>query len=160
MAEQQHIRLSFRPGDCTYYIRLIDDCGYTDAMKVSGSNTLFFSNDASFERFFQTNEMGYRSYEDLPYSFKMMLLKLGTIPYSQLLERLSLSDRGQVTFRRTTDFEVEDTIPVVDAEDLPDSKYFAPLPPGGQTDKIVVRCHEMDIGTVLSRCNVREAHYG
>lgn len=87
-------------GDCMYYIRLIDDCGYTDAMKVSGSNTLFFSNDASFERFFQTNEMGYRSYEDLPYSFKMMLLKLGTIPYSQLLERLSLSDRGQVTFRR------------------------------------------------------------
>lgn len=62
-----------------------------------------------------------------------------------------------MTFRRTTDFEVEDTIPVVDAEDLPDSKYFAPYPPGGQTDKIVVRCHEMDIGTVLSRCNVREA---
>ena len=24
-------------GDCTYYIRLIDDCGYTDAMKVSGA---------------------------------------------------------------------------------------------------------------------------
>ena len=53
-------------GDCNYYIRLIDDCGYTDAMKVSGSNTLFFSNDASFERFFQENEMGYRRYEDLP----------------------------------------------------------------------------------------------
>lgn len=124
-------------GDCTYYIRLIDDCGYTDAMKVSGSNTLFFSNDASFERFFQTNEMGYRSYEDLPYSFKMMLLKLGTIPYSQLLERLSLSDRGQVTFRRTTDFEVEDTIPVVDAEDLPDSKYFAPYRRAGKPIKLL-----------------------
>lgn len=112
-------------GDCNYYIRLIDDCGYTDAMKVSGSNTLFFSNDASFERFFQENGMGYRRYEDLPYSFKMMLLKVGTIPYSQLLERLSLSDRGQITFRRTTDFEVEDTIPVVAADKLPDSRFFA-----------------------------------
>lgn len=112
-------------GDCNYYVRLIDDCGYTDAMKVSGSNTLFFSNDASFERFFQENEMGYRRYEDLPQSFKMMLLKVGTIPYSQLLERLSLSDRGQITFRRTTDFEPADSIPVVAAADLPDNKYFA-----------------------------------
>ena len=112
-------------GDCNYYVRLINDCGYTDAMKVSGSNTLFFSNDASFERFFQENEMGYHSYEDLPQSFKMMLLKVGTIPYSQLLERLSLSDRGQITFRRTTDFEPADSIPIVAAEDLPDNKYFA-----------------------------------
>lgn len=124
-------------GDCNYYIRLIDDCGYTDAMKVSGSNTLFFSNDASFERFFQENEMGYHRYEDLPYSFKMMLLKIGTIPYSQLLERLSLSDRGQITFRRTTDFEVEDTIPVVAADKLPDSKFFAPYHRAGKPIKLL-----------------------
>lgn len=45
-------------GDCTYYIHLIDDCGYTDAMKVSGSNTLFFSNDASFERFSRRTKWG------------------------------------------------------------------------------------------------------
>lgn len=124
-------------GDCNYYVRLIDDCGYTDAMKVSGSNTLFFSNDASFERFFKTNEMGYRSYEDLPYSFKMMLLKVGTIPYAQLLERLSLSDRGQITFRRTTDFEVEDTIPIVAADKLPNSKYFKPYREAGKPIKLL-----------------------
>lgn len=124
-------------GDCNYYVRLIDDCGYTDAMKVSGSNTLFFSNDESFERFFQNNEMGYRSYEDLPQSFKMMLLKVGTIPYSQLLERLSLSDRGQITFRRTTDFEVEDTIPIVAAADLPDSRFFAPYRQAGKPLKLL-----------------------
>ena len=99
--------------------------------------------------------MGYRRYEDLPYSFKMMLLKIGTIPYSQLLERLSLSDRGQITFRRTTDFEVEDTIPVVAADKLPDSKFFCTLSPGRETHQIVVRCDEMDIGAVLPRCDGR-----
>lgn len=124
-------------GDCNYYVRLIDDCGYTDAMKVSGSNTLFFSNDASFERFFQTNKMGYRSYEELPYSFKMMLIKVGTIPYSQLLDRLSLNDRGQVALRRVTDLEVDDTIPVVPASDLPDSKYFAPYRQAGKPLKLL-----------------------
>lgn len=123
-------------GDCNYYIRLIDDCGYTDAMKVSGSNTLFFSNDDAFERFFKTNEYGYRRYEDLPYSFKSMLLKLGTIPYSQLLERLSRSDRGQLVLRRTTDFSAEDSIPVVAAAQLPESKYFEELKQAGVPIKL------------------------
>jgi hypothetical protein len=42
-------------GDCTYYIRLIDDCGLKSTMQLSGSNTIFFSNDQAFERFFKKN---------------------------------------------------------------------------------------------------------
>ena len=100
-------------GDCKNFVRLINDEGLKDVMQYSGSNTLFFCNDDAFERFYQNNDMGIRSYEQMPESLKKLFLRFGVIENAQLIERLSLSDKGAIMLRRTTDMQVSDTIPVV-----------------------------------------------
>jgi uncharacterized protein Veg len=120
-------------GDCTYYTRLIDDCGLKSTMQLSGSNTIFFCNDAAFERFFRNNAMGIASYEDIPASLKTLFLRVGVVENSQLIERLAFSDHGAVLFRRTTSMGVTDTIPVVAAADLPDNKYFSTFRNSGRS---------------------------
>ena len=114
-------------GDCTYYLRLIDDCGYRETMQATGSNTLFFSADEAFKRFFQTNTMGIKRYEDMSPTFKNMLLRTSIVSNAQLIERLCKNDQGAIIFRRTTAFETRDSIPMVAAADLPASRYFEPL---------------------------------
>lgn len=124
-------------GDCNYFVRLIDDEGLTNTMRLTGSNTVFFSNDAAFDRYFQTNAQGIRSYEQLPESMKRMFMRFGVVENAQLIERLSLSDRGEVLLRRTTSMEVGDTIPVVKAADLPDNAYFAQLRAKGRPVRLL-----------------------
>lgn len=124
-------------GDCNYFVRLIDDEGLASTMRLTGSNTVFFSNDAAFDRYFQTNTDGIRSYEQLPESMKKMFLRFGVVENAQLIERLSLSDRGELLMRRTTNMEVEDTIPVVAAADLPDNSYFAHLRAKGRPVRLL-----------------------
>lgn len=124
-------------GDCNYFVRLIDDEGLTNTMRLTGSNTVFFSNDAAFDRYFQTNTVGLRSYEQLPESMKKMFLRFGVVENAQLIERLSLSDRGEVLLRRTTNMEVGDTIPIVAANALPDNSYFAAMRSKGQPVRLL-----------------------
>ncbi|MGI6224417.1 MAG: hypothetical protein ACOYJG_12575, partial [Prevotella sp.] len=124
-------------GDCNYFVRLIDDEGMTNTMKLTGSNTVFFANDAAFERYFQNNNQGITSYETMPESMKKMFLRLGVVNNAQLIERLSLSDRGDVLMRRTTNLEVEDTIPVVQPQDLPDNTYFSKFRAAGEPMKLL-----------------------
>jgi uncharacterized surface protein with fasciclin (FAS1) repeats len=112
-------------GDCNYYVRLIDDCGYTEVMQRTGSNTLFFSNDGAFERFFQNNAQEIESYEQIPQSMKYTLLRLGMLDNAYLIDRLGVNERGAVVFRRTTYLNVLDTIPQVSYEDLPQNSYFS-----------------------------------
>ncbi|MDP4276198.1 MAG: fasciclin domain-containing protein [Bacteroidota bacterium] len=119
-------------GDCNYYIRLIDDCGLKSTMQLSGSNTVFFSNDKAFNRFFKTNTLGINRYEDIPYSMKKIFLRIGVVENAQLIERLSYSDHGQILLRRTTSMEVSDTIPVVSPDKLPVNNYFAPYRKAGK----------------------------
>lgn len=114
-------------GDCNYFVRLIDDEGMAGVMQLTGSNTLFFNNDKAFDTFFKNNEQGITSYEMMPEPMKKMLLRFGVINNAQLIERLSLSDRGEILLRRTTNMEVKDTIPLVPAADLPDNSYFSRL---------------------------------
>ena len=54
-------------GDCNYYVRLIDDCGLTEVMRRTGSNTLFFTRDEAFDRYF----MGHRTKRFFQWSGKM-----------------------------------------------------------------------------------------
>lgn len=124
-------------GDCKYFVRLIDDEGLTDVMKLTGSNTLFFANDEAFERYFQTNSQGIRSYEQLPESMKLLFLRFGVVENAQLLERLSLTDNGDYLFRRTTNMEVKDTIPLVAADQLPDNSYFQKLRQQGKAVRLL-----------------------
>ena len=111
-------------GDCNYFVRLIDDEGLTETMQQTGSNTVFFVNDDAFNRFFQNNSMGISSYEQMPASVRKMFLRFGVVENAQLLDRLSHSDRGEILLRRTTNMEVLDTVPIVDAAQLPDNEFF------------------------------------
>jgi uncharacterized surface protein with fasciclin (FAS1) repeats len=120
-------------GDCTYYIRLINDCGLKSTMQLSGSNTIFFANDKAFDRFFKTNSLGITKYEDIPFSLKTMFLRIGVVDNAQLIERLAFSDHGQVLLRRTTSMEVNDTVPIVPWDKLPDNKYFASFRKNGRS---------------------------
>lgn len=114
-------------GDCKNFLRLINDEGLTETMKLTGSNTVFFANDEAFSRFYENNSLGIKNYEQLPESMKKMFLRFGVIENAQLIERLSKSDRGEILLRRTTNMEVLDTVPVVEASALPDNEYFKTL---------------------------------
>lgn len=111
-------------GDCKNFLRLIDDEGLAETMKLTGSNTVFFANDEAFSRFYENNSLGIKSYEQLPESMKKMFLRFGVIENAQLIERLSKTDKGDILLRRTTNMEVLDTVPMVGASLLPDNDYF------------------------------------
>ena len=114
-------------GDCNYFCQLIQDCGYYESLKRTGSNTLFFSPDSCFESFFRSADAvrkGYTSYDKLPQSMKYLMLRSCMVENSQLIERLSETDHGGTLFRRTTLMEVEDTIPVVSYAAMPHNVYF------------------------------------
>lgn len=124
-------------GDCQNFLRLIDDDGLTSTMQLTGSNTVFFANDDAFNRFYQNNTIGIHSYEQIPQSLKKLFLRFGVIENAQLIERLSQSDNGETLLRRTTNMEVLDTVPQVEASALPDNEYFANLKKKGQKVKLL-----------------------
>ena len=121
-------------GDCNYYVRLIDDCGLTEVMRRTGSNTLFFSNDETFDRYFAENARngsGPTSYEEMSPTLKNMFISLGRISNAQLIERLCHGDISGTVLRRSTYYNVTDSIPVLLKSDLlqqyGDNPYFAAL---------------------------------
>lgn len=72
-------------GTFTTYLKLIDDLGYDETLNRTGSKTIFPANDDAFKRFFQSNEWGVSSYEELTYAQKKMLL------YSSMLDNALLT---------------------------------------------------------------------
>ena len=56
----------------TNTIRLIDDLDYAEVLGKTGSKTLFVANDEAFNRFYQKNPWGVKSYDDLTMSMKKM----------------------------------------------------------------------------------------
>ena len=71
-------------GTFSNYVRLIDDLGYAETLNRTGSKTIFPANDDAFARFFQKNEWGVTSYEQLTTSQKKLLL------YSSMLDNALL----------------------------------------------------------------------
>lgn len=108
-------------GDCNYYVRLIDDCGLTEVMRRTGSNTLFFTRDEAFDKYFSDNKIkgiGPTCYDEMPQSLKQMFISLGRISNAQLIERLCHGDISGTVLRRNTYFNSTDTIPVFKKADL------------------------------------------
>ncbi len=122
-------------GDCNYYVRLIDDCGLTEVMRRTGSNTLFFTSDKAFDRYFEANRQkgsGPTSYDEMSATEKNMMISLGRISNAQLIERLCQGDIKGTVLRRSTYFGVTDSVPVYRKADLlsmfPGNAYFEQLP--------------------------------
>lgn len=111
----------------TIYLKLVDDCDYTETMQKTGSVSVFVADDEAFARFFANNDLGITSYDDMPQSVKYMIMRSGLLTNAYLTEKLSTTEsgnQGQI-LRRTTALQITDIIPVVDSDQMPDTKYWS-----------------------------------
>ena len=76
-------------GTFNTYLRLVDDLGYSEVLARTGSKTVFPANDEAFDRFFQSNNWGVRSYAGLSEAQKKMLLYSSMLDNALLLNMLS-----------------------------------------------------------------------
>ncbi len=70
------------------YLKLIDDLGYAEVLNKTGSKTVFPANDEAFARFFQNNDWGVSSYNQLSDAQKKLLLYSSMLDNALLLEML------------------------------------------------------------------------
>ncbi len=115
-------------GNFDNYVRLIEDTGYEPILGRTGSKTLFVANDDAFDRFYNSNEWGVSSYDELSMAQKLLILKFGMIDNAYLIETLAnYNNNGLVygaAFRRKTSSSVFDSIPFLKGDDLPANKYY------------------------------------
>jgi uncharacterized surface protein with fasciclin (FAS1) repeats len=76
-------------GHFTYFLKLVDDMGYKEVLSRTGSKTLFPARDDAFERFFQGNAYGVRSYEDLSPAQKRNIMNVSMVNMAYLSYMLS-----------------------------------------------------------------------
>ena len=136
-------------GNYKVTLRLIDDLDQKEILSHTGSRTLFAANDSAFEAWFNNNQWGVRSYDELKESQKKLLLYNSMIDNAYLLELLSNKksdgDAGTPlwgrTMRRTTAASVYDSICVMTVtggtDTMPDNQYWAPLRAAGKSIRIM-----------------------
>jgi len=120
-------------GNYTNMVRMIDDLGYAEVLAKTGSKTLFVADDAAFNRFYQGNSWGVRSYEGLSLAQKRLLLYGSMINNSCQVAYLSSSEgptEGDC-MRRLTAMSEYDSVPVVRPSGMPDNPYWARYREGG-----------------------------
>ncbi|MFT3753340.1 MAG: hypothetical protein QM800_10880 [Paludibacter sp.] len=76
-------------GHFHYFLKLVDDLNYKDVLIYTGSKTLFPARDDAFERFFQNNIYGIKSYEDLTAAQKRSLMNVSMINMAYLSQTLA-----------------------------------------------------------------------
>lgn len=119
-------------GTFSNYVRLIDDLGYAETLNRTGSKTIFPANDEAFARFFQKNEWGVTSYEQLTTSQKKLLLYSSMLDNALLVNMLSTASNSTAepdygaAVKHITNVSVIDTIQhMKSAEDMPKgNKYW------------------------------------
>lgn len=105
----------------TIFVRLIDDLGYTEVLKLTGSKTVFVADDEAFDTFFKSNEWGVSSYEQLTESQKRLIVNSSMINNAYLIELLPNIEGPGIgqALRRSTALSVLDTICFEKPENLP-----------------------------------------
>lgn len=116
-------------GSFNYVVRIIDDVGYAEVLKQTGSKTLFAAKDSAFETFFRTNQYGIRQYSDLTLAQRRAILFSGMLDDTYLVEMMSSTAgtppvRGEA-MRRTTSWLVGDSIPFEKGDYLPKNTYWS-----------------------------------
>lgn len=114
------------------YANIIDKLGVTETFNKTGSKTIFVADDKAFERFYENNDWGVKSFSDLTLAQMNVLLKASMLDDAMLLDMLSASNADVTSegtyMRRLTSFTAIDTIPVVKAEQMPVyNKYWDAL---------------------------------
>lgn len=114
-------------GKFTYYVRLIDDLGYSQILNQTGSKTIFPANDEAFERFFADNDWGVSSYEELTYAQKNVLLKSSMLDNALLTGMFSnvQSSAGSSTvtqgmaLKHPSNMSIIDSITFITPDEMP-----------------------------------------
>lgn len=119
-------------GTFSTYLRLIDDLGYAETLNRTGSKTVFPANDEAFERFFQSNDWGVTSYEQLSEAQKKILLYNSMLDNALLVGMLSNVSNGSTTtngqaIKHQTNMSIIDSIQhIYGPADMPrNNKYWA-----------------------------------
>ncbi|MBQ0022623.1 MAG: fasciclin domain-containing protein [Prevotellaceae bacterium] len=113
-------------GNYTNVVKIIDDLGYKEVLSRTGSKTLFVADDDAFNRFYQTNPWGARSYGELTLAQKKILLYGAMINNSCQVAYLS-SSQGPVEgdcMRRETSLSLYDSVPIITPAEMPDNPYW------------------------------------
>ena len=104
------------------YVRLIDDLGEKDILSRTGSRTLFIADDAAFERFYEENSWGVKSYEDFTFRQKKVLLYNAMLKNAYLLDMMAattvdpnVEQLGGDCMRRETSATLFDSVPLFSA---------------------------------------------
>ena len=101
---------------------------YARTLRLTGSKTLFVADDDAFSRFYQNNAWGARRYEDLTPSQKKLLFNSSMINSAYLVELMSSTSGDNPTpgtvMRRSSSLGMYDTIPMLQASDMPDNEYW------------------------------------
>lgn len=115
-----------------YYADIVDKLGETETFSKTGSKTIFVADDEAFERFFENNSWGVKSFEDFTDSQLRLILKASMLNDAMLLDMLSAksskSEDEGTCLRRTTSLAAIDSIPLVMADEMPVyNKYWDAL---------------------------------
>ncbi len=113
-------------GNFTYFLKVIDDLGYAEVLKKTGSKTLFVADDAAFMKGVKA-EWGIKNYADLTSAHKRVILYGAMLDNAYLLEMLSKMQSTGInaepvsgkSIRRATSASVVDTIGLFDYSALP-----------------------------------------
>ena len=84
-------------GHFHYFLKLVDDLNYKDVLSYTGSKTLFPARDDAFERFFQSNAFGVKSYDELTAAQKREIMNVSMINMAYLSNMLSNTPSTQTT---------------------------------------------------------------
>lgn len=115
-----------KDGNYTNMVRLIDDLNYTEVLSRTGSKTLFVADDAAFQRFYQQNSWGVKSYQQLSMAQKKMLLYGAMINNSCQVAYLSSSEGPNEgdCMRRLTSGSIYDSVPILTPAQMPENPYW------------------------------------
>ena len=123
-------------GTFNTYLRLVDDLKLSETLDRTGSKTVFPANDAAFERFFQSNDWGVRSYDDLTDAQKKLLLYNSMLDNALLLNMLSnrsnttdasnpTTEKGMAMKHQTNANVIDSVEYLVKGSDMPqNNKYW------------------------------------
>ncbi len=115
-------------GNYTTVLKLIDDLGQHDVLSQTGSKTLFVADDAAFNRWYQTNSWGVRSYSDLSQAQKKLLLNNSMVNNAYLIELLSNVSGNPpeegMCMRRATAVSIYDSVPQLLPAQMPQTVFW------------------------------------
>lgn len=110
----------------TYYSQLAKDLDYVNALSGVSLKTVLAADDEAFERFFQHNDWGVHSYDELTLAQKKLLFYNSMLDNSlQVLNLSSTSGQQEATtgnaMRRSASGSIYDSVPVIQPSQMPDN---------------------------------------